>query len=67
VLDKEGKKIIIKDLINLKLRPQPGDLLMFYGGYIWHRVEDIEGNTPRITLGGFLNFSKDDKELYYWS
>jgi len=67
VLDKEGKKIIIKDLINLKLRPQPGDLLMFYGGYIWHRVEDIEGNTPRITLGGFLNFSKDDQELYYWS
>lgn len=64
---KDGSKVYIKDLSILKLKPKAGDLLMFYGGYIWHRVEDIKGDTPRITLGGFLNFSKDGKELFYWS
>jgi len=30
-------------------------------------VEDIKGESPRITFGGFLNFSKNNDELYYWS
>lgn len=67
VIDKNGKTIYLKDVEQFTVKPQPGDILVFAGGPIWHRVEDIKGNTPRITYGGFVNFSNDGKELFYWS
>lgn len=67
VIDKNGSKVYLKDLENKKINPGPGDLLIFYGGKIWHRVEPILGSKPRITLGGFINFSNDDKKLFFWS
>ena len=54
-------------MLSEKFNPEPGDLLIFYGGRIWHRVEPILGSKPRITLGGFINFSDDDKKCFYWS
>jgi hypothetical protein len=44
-----------------------GDLLIFAGGEIWHSVNKIEGPGDRITLGGFMAFSNDDKQLVVWS
>ncbi len=67
VLDKNGNKIYLDQLRQFTVNPEPGDILIFSGGPIWHRVEDIKGSHPRVTLGGFLNFSKDGKGLYYWS
>jgi hypothetical protein len=67
VIDDEGKHIYVNTLKSFAVKPKPGDILVFSGGPIWHRVEDIKGESPRITFGGFLNFSKDNKELYYWS
>jgi hypothetical protein len=67
VIDDEGKHIYVNTLKSFDIKPKPGDILVFSGGPIWHRVEDIKGQSPRITFGGFLNFSKDNKELYYWS
>ena len=67
VIDDNDNKIYIKDTRKFAVDPQPGDIVLFAGGPIWHRVEDIGGTIPRITLGGFLNFSKDNTELYYWS
>jgi hypothetical protein len=67
VIDDNDNPIYVKDLRSFAVKPQPGDILVFSGGPIWHRVEDILGSMPRITFGGFLNFSKDDQELYYWS
>jgi hypothetical protein len=67
VIDDEGKSIYVNTLESFAVRPKMGDILVFSGGPIWHRVEDIKGASPRITFGGFLNFSKDSKELYYWS
>lgn len=46
---------------------RPGDMLIFAAGEIWHRVENITGQSDRITVGGFLGFSNDDKFLTYWS
>ena len=46
---------------------QPGDMIIFSGGSIWHRVEEILGGTDRITIGGFIAFSNDNQKLYYWS
>jgi hypothetical protein len=67
VLDKNGSKVYLKDVESKKFNPEPGDLLIFYGGKIWHRVEPILGSKPRITLGGFINFSDDEKKCFYWS
>lgn len=67
VIDDNGNTIYLKDVRNFSIKPLPGDILVFNGGPIWHRVENVGGSIPRITLGGFLNFSNDGKELYYWS
>jgi len=50
-----------------KEKPQEGDLLLFSGGRIWHKVELIEGAKERITVGGFMSFMEDDKKMMYWS
>lgn len=44
-----------------------GDLIIFNAGRIWHEVSKVKGTIPRITIGGFISFSKDDKTLYYFS
>jgi len=67
VIDVDGRRIDLKDVTSHMFSPAPGDLLIFNGGRIWHRVEDIHGTRPRITLGGFLNFSPDGTVCYYWS
>ena len=67
VIDAKGNTIYLKDVEQFTVKPEPGDILVFSGGPIWHRVENIKGDTPRITYGGFVNFSNDGKEIYYWS
>ena len=52
---------------SLKLDLKAGDLLIFQGGQIYHRVERIHGSIPRITLGGFITPSLDMQKLYFWS
>ena len=66
VLDKNKKRVYLEDVKTFSVRPEPGDILIFNGGPIWHRVEEIEGTKPRVSFGGFINFSKDGKELFYW-
>ena len=44
-----------------------GDLLVFQGGDIYHRVEPIIGPIPRITIGGFITPSIDNTSVYFWS
>ncbi len=47
--------------------PQKGDLILFAGGQIWHRVEEVLGKRERITLGGFLDYGYDKEKIFYWS
>lgn len=51
----------------MKISPEPGDMILFQGGNIWHRVERVFGKENRITFGGFIGFSYDKKEVFYWS
>lgn len=67
VIDDKGNRLYVDTLKSFAVKPKPGDILVFSGGPIWHRVENIKGENPRITFGGFLNFSKNNEELYYWS
>jgi len=67
VIDDNDRKIYLTDVPSFSVRPKVGDILMFCGGPIWHRVENIGGPVPRITFGGFLNYSNDNNELFYYS
>jgi hypothetical protein len=50
-----------------KIRPRKGDMILFQGGNIWHRVEMVKGTKPRITLGGFLSLNYAGDKILYWS
>ena len=41
----------------IEVDPEPGELVIFGGGWRWHRVNEIEGTRPRITYGGFAGRS----------
>lgn len=50
------------------IKMEAGDLIIFSGGEIWHKVSQTEGPINRITIGGFLGKSKNkDNKIYYWS
>jgi hypothetical protein len=50
-----------------KIRPRKGDMILFQGGNIWHRVEMVKGTKPRITLGGFLSLDFSGRKILFWS
>lgn len=49
-----------------RFSPGPGDMILFGGGWRWHRVDPVAGDRPRITYGGFAAPSRDDRELHLW-
>jgi hypothetical protein len=51
----------------LRLDPGPGDMILFGGGWRWHRVDEIAGTVPRITYGGFASPSLDGEQLHLFS
>lgn len=67
VVDVKGNQIYLSEVRQMKIRPEPGDMVVFRGGPIWHRVEDIHGSMSRITFGGFLNITEDGKGVRYYS
>ncbi len=62
-----GRDAALEHCAKAYVDPQPGDLILFNGGRIWHKVADIEGPTPRITVGGFATLSADEASVYYWN
>ncbi|PBQ30973.1 hypothetical protein CNR22_04040 [Sphingobacteriaceae bacterium] len=70
IIQPDGSKMYVEDDANIikdKIVPKKGDMILFQGGNIWHRVETIRGSTPRITFGGFIGISVDKQKFYYWS
>lgn len=49
------------------VKPDEGDLLLFAGGNVWHRVEKVRGIKSRITLGGFIAETYTEGEYCIWS
>lgn len=64
-----GKLIadVMEDYEKMYLSPEAGSLVVFDAGRILHRVSAVEGSRRRITIGGFLAFSKHREKLFYWS
>jgi hapalindole-type alkaloid chlorinase len=70
IIQPDGSKMYVENNTNIikdKIKPKKGDMILFQGGNIWHRVETVRGNTPRITFGGFIGISIDKTKFYYWS
>lgn len=44
-----------------------GDMVVFKSSTLIHKIVEGYGNKTRITIGGFLAISHDDKKVYYWS
>ncbi len=62
-LHAEKKDELFRQQFNL----EEGDLILFAGGQLYHRIEEVYGSKMRITLGGFIGYSKTNTEIYYWS
>lgn len=49
-----------------KVSPPAGSLVIFGGGWRWHRVDRIGGDRPRCTYGGFAGRSVDGTSINFW-
>jgi hypothetical protein len=62
------KNNTIEQKVKHRFELEEGELLIFPAGQVWHRVGEVYGNKPRITLGGFMGKNKNkDKEYLFWS
>lgn len=69
LLDVEGKTIDIEDENTERylVLPEEGDLLLFAGGNVWHKVLTVQGKQSRITIGGFVAETNTPGTYYIWS
>ena len=51
----------------LRLPPVKGELVMFGGGWRWHRVDEILGAKSRITYGGFAAPRHDGRAIHLFN
>ena len=63
------KVVMANDKGRRKLLMENGDLLVFQGGDIFHRVEQVYGKKSRVTFGGHFRFSKkeENKSIYTYA
>lgn len=57
----------VRKRASYKVNPVPGDLLIFNGGQIWHRIAEIKGKKQRVTIANFISYAKDHSKFIYWS
>ena len=55
------------DVLARQFSPRAGDLVLFGGGWRWHRVDPVTGDTHRITYGGFCAPSLDGDAILFWA
>jgi hypothetical protein len=52
---------------SVTIDPAPGDLIVFCGGWRYHRVEQIGEGPPRMTYGGFMRADRTGTRIHTWS
>lgn len=68
--DHKDRSVVVSELEHLpqlNLKPKTGDLIVFQGGDVWHKVSDIQGGKDRVTLGGILSYSIQKDKILFWS
>lgn len=58
---------VMEEYSQMTISPKPGSLVIFDGGRILHRVSAVKGKRRRITIGGFVAFSRQREKVFYWS
>jgi hypothetical protein len=68
-VNKEGKfDLVNRDSTNyMNIQVNEGDMVIFAAGQIWHKIAKIRGLTSRVTIGGFMGFSAENKSVFHWS
>ena len=69
LVDRDGHQLDLEDERAVRrqfIDPDPGDMILFSGGPIWHRVELVKGAAERITFGGFMALTHDDRGIRFW-
>jgi hypothetical protein len=51
----------------VRIVPRAGDLFLLAAGRCLHRVERIEGDSSRVTLGGFMALDRPHERVLIWS
>ncbi len=70
ILLSNGQKVKVDyhpSIVKQSIVPEPGDMILFQGGNIWHRVEKVSGSKERITFGGFIGKNKDSAGYCFWT
>ncbi len=62
----EQRDDFLDNLDRMHISLSEGEMIIFAANRIWHRVDAVQGNTNRITIGGFITESLDDRCQYYW-
>ncbi len=67
-IDEQGvRDELFSELGSVTFDPEPGEMIVFCGGWRYHRVEDIGGTRPRITYGGFMRPGRDQTSIHMWA
>ena len=61
------RNFVSKTTASKYYRPEVGDMFFFNGGQIWHRITQVRGGDPRISLSAFTAPTPDSKGLVYWT
>ncbi|MBL1208602.1 hypothetical protein [Geminocystis sp. GBBB08] len=62
----EQRNDFLDNLDKMHIRLSEGEIIIFAANSIWHKIDAVQGNTNRITIGGFITESFDSRYQYYW-
>jgi hypothetical protein len=63
----QSHQLFVEQYGSMSFKPGIGDMVLFDGGRFYHCIAPTVGDRARITIGGFLSFSKEHDAIYYWS
>lgn len=63
----EERDALLERFPTRPIGPRPGDMILFTGGRIWHRVAPVGAGRERVTIGGFVALSQEGDRILYWS
>ncbi|GAX43746.1 hypothetical protein NIES4075_47610 [Tolypothrix sp. NIES-4075] len=63
----QSHQLFVEEYGSMTFAPGLGDMMLFDGGRFYHCIAPTVGDRARITIGGFLSFSKEHDAIYYWS
>ena len=64
-MNDETEAAFAKQFSQKHFDPDLGDLVLFKSGR-WHKISPVKGEKNRLTIGGLISVSKDNRKMFYW-